>query len=73
MKAPRTIFLTNGDNEHAINFETDAADGLILWCEDKVTSHDVAYIRKDLYDKLKEKYDTLKSYTDHPWDCQMGS
>jgi hypothetical protein len=72
-KAPRTIFLTNGDYENNIDFETDVNDGLVLWSQDKVTNHDVEYIRKDLYDKLKEKYDTLKSYTEHPWDCQMGS
>lgn len=73
MKAPRTIFLTNGDYDNPINFETDVADGLVSWCEDKVTNHDVEYIRKDLYDKLKEKYTLLKSYTEHPWDCQTGS
>lgn len=73
MKAPKTIFLTNGDYEHPINFDTEVTDGLVLWSKDKITTNDVEYIRMDLYKKLKEKYDTLKSYTEHPWGCQMGS
>lgn len=48
MKAPDKIYLTNGDREHLINFDSDVADGLVMWCEDKITDHDVEYIRKDL-------------------------
>jgi len=47
MKAPDKIYLTNGDREHLINFDSDAANGLVMWCEDKITDHDVEYIRKE--------------------------
>ena len=62
MPAPNKIFILCNDNG-------DLGD-VSLYPESERSKE---YIRKDLYDKLKEKYDTLKSYTEHPWDCQMGS
>lgn len=66
MKAPDKIYLTNGDRDHLINFDSDVADGLVMWCEDKITDHDVEYIRKDLlmewleakvYEHNEDKFD----------------
>lgn len=48
MKAPDKIFLTDGDDEHPVNFDTDVPLELLMWCENRVTGYDVEYIRKDL-------------------------
>ena len=71
MKAPKTIYLTTGDYDNEPDF-SERFNESICWCCDKITKHDVEYIRKDLYDKLKERYNNLKSFTEHPYSCQMG-
>lgn len=68
MKAPDKIYLTNGDPEHLINFDSDAANGLVMWCEDKITDHDIEYIRKDAL--LEWAEGKIKHYMDRQeYDC----
>ena len=68
---PKRIFLVVGEVPDDTDFDEIAEE--VCWCTDKAFPKDVEYVRKDLYDKLKEKYESLKSYTEHPYDCQMGS
>ena len=74
MKAPDKIYLTNGDREHLINFDSDAANGLVMWCEDKITDHDVEYIRKDALvrwiESIRLEYD-LREQFDRGADSAM--
>ena len=62
MKAPDKIFLTNGDDEHPINFDTAVPLELLMWCENKVTDFDVEYIRKDML------LEWAKELTSEPYD-----
>jgi len=32
----------------------------VTWCQDKINDSDVEYIRKDIYDSLKEENERLK-------------
>ena len=63
MKAPDKIYLSVGKGEDwAYAMWTQKSSEEQKFSE--LDEHE-EYIRKDLYDKLKEKYEAFKSYTEH--------
>lgn len=71
MKAPMTIYLqVCGDCQDRSSCDScdfkDLADN-VTWCAEKIFKGDIAYIRKDLYDKLKRELESYK----HPGFCDM--
>ena len=56
MKAPNKIYLTKGDPNDSIDFDTDVKYGSVMWEQFRLTDYDVEYIRKEaLTEWLKEK------------------
>ena len=54
-KTPRIIYLQTAEEGE----EDDECD--ITWCVDRMEPTDTPYIRKDVYNALRETYRTLKS------------
>lgn len=67
---PKTIYLVLGDSVSKGDDFEDICDE-VCWCQDRVFPDDIEYIRKDLYDSLKKRYDELKASDGRPWPCDM--
>lgn len=69
---PKTIYLVLGDSvSKGDDFEDICEE--VCWCQDRVFPDDIEYIRKDLYDSLKKRYDELKASDGRPRPCDMSA